>query len=360
MFVSDSIKEVVPRYLLPLRGVIDSPDIPLNVSRSALQTDRRVRSIGSFVAKKVGDRLKQLHQEDPKRYAEIWESLAPFIKIGAMEDDKFAEQVADLVLFATTAKAQEGGEAELANPDPIPSEGDKAFTTLGGYRSRLPADHASRILYCTDEAGQAGPLALWKGQGAEVLLADTFIDTQFIPWLEMRHGELKFQRVDAELDDSLQEKESEISDADGKDASEKVRDLFKTALANDKITIQVQALKGDNAPAALILLPEQMRRINDMGALMEQRLPGLPDHHVLLINRKHRLVEGLLKLSAGSVITTSAGSAGGSPSQALATGLGRHVYEMARLAVGGLEPNELAGFQQRSCDLMGQLMDRGL
>ena len=193
-----------------------------------------------------------------------------------------------------------------------------------------------------------------------MLLADTFIDTQFIPWLEMRHGELKFQRVDAELDDSLQEKESEISDADGKDASEKVRDLFKAALANDKITIQVQALKGDNAPAALILLPEQMRRINDMGALMEQRLPGLPDHHVLLINRKHRLVEGLLKLSAGSVITTSAGSAGGSPSQELATGLGRHIYEMARLAVGGLEPNELAGFQQRSCDLMGQLMDRGL
>jgi molecular chaperone HtpG len=103
-----------------------------------------------------------------------------------------------------------------------------------------------------------------------------------------------------------------------------------------------------------------MRRINDMGALMEQRLPGLPDHHVLLINRKHRLVEGLLKLSAGSVITSSSGSAGGSPSPELATGLSRHVYEMARLAVGGLEPNELAGFQQRSCDLMGQLMDRGL
>jgi molecular chaperone HtpG len=360
VFVSDSIKEVVPRYLLPLRGVIDSPDIPLNVSRSALQTDRRVRSIGSFVAKKVGDRLKQLHQEEPKRYAEIWESLAPFIKIGAMEDDKFAEQVADLVLFATSATAQEGGEAELANPDPIPGEGGKAFTTLGSYRNRLPADHDKRILYCTDEAGQAGPLALWKGQGAEVLLADTFIDTQFIPWLEMRHGELKFQRVDAELDDSLQDKAAELSDADGKDVSEKVRDLFKTSLANDKITIQVQALKGDSAPVALILLPEQMRRINDMGALMEQRLPGLPEHHVLLINRNHRLVEGLLKLNAGSVITSSSGSAGGSPSQELATGLSRHIYEMARLAVGGMEPTELAGFQQRSSDLMGQLMDRGL
>ena len=351
VFVSDSIKEVVPRYLLPLRGVIDSPDIPLNVSRSALQTDRRVRSIGNFVAKKVGDRLKELHRDEPKRYAEIWESLAPFIKIGAMEDEKFADQVAELVLFGTTAAAAEGD-----NADPIAAEAGKAFTTLGGYRSRLSSDNDKRILYCTDEAGQAGALALWKSQGAEVLLADTFIDTQFIPWLEYRHEELKFQRVDSELDDSLQEKESELSDAEGKDSSEKLRDLFKAALANDKVTIQVQALKGENAPAALILLPEQMRRMNDMGALMEQRLPGLPEHHVLLVNRKHRLVEGLIKLSAGSVLTGT----GTSPSQELADNLGRHLYEMARLAVGGLEPNELAGFQQRSCDLMGQLMERGL
>ena len=351
VFVSDSIKEVVPRYLLPLRGVIDSPDIPLNVSRSALQTDRRVRSIGNFVAKKVGDRLKELHRDEPKRYAEIWESLAPFIKIGAMEDEKFADQVAELVLFGTTAAAAEGD-----NADPIAAEAGKAFTTLGGYRSRLSSENDKRILYCTDEAGQAGALALWKSQGAEVLLADTFIDTQFIPWLEYRHEELKFQRVDSELDDSLQEKESELSDAEGKDSSEKLRDLFKAALANDKVTIQVQALKGENAPAALILLPEQMRRMNDMGALMEQRLPGLPDHHVLLVNRKHRLVEGLIKLSAGSVLTGT----GTSPSQELADNLGRHLYEMARLAVGGLEPNELAGFQQRSCDLMGQLMERGL
>ncbi|MFM8936711.1 MAG: molecular chaperone HtpG, partial [Vulcanococcus sp.] len=356
VFVSDSIKEVVPRYLLPLRGVIDSPDIPLNVSRSALQTDRRVRSIGGFVAKKVADRLKQLHRDEPKRYAEIWESLAPFIKIGAMEDDKFAEQVADLVLFGTTARPQEQ-PAEGQALDPIPGENGKAFTTLAGYRTRLDAANDKRILYCTDEAGQAGALALWKSQGAEVLLADTFIDTQFIPWLEYRHDELKFQRVDSELDASLQEKESELADADGKDSSEKLRDLFRSALANDKVTVQVQALKGDDAPAALILLPEQMRRINDMGALMEQRLPGLPDHHVLLINRRHRLVEGLLKLSAGSVIT---GGGASSPSQQLADDLSRHVYEMARLAVGGLEPNQLAGFQQRSCDLMGKLMERGL
>jgi molecular chaperone HtpG len=368
VFVSDSIKEVVPRYLLPLRGVIDSPDIPLNVSRSALQTDRRVRSIGGFVAKKVADRLKQLHRDEPKRYAEIWESLAPFIKIGAMEDEKFAEQVADLVLFGTTAPAASEAPGEEVNGedgekpatlDPIPGVDGKAFTTLAGYRSRLDAAHDKRILYCTDEAGQAGALALWTSQGAEVLLADTFIDTQFIPWLEYRHEDLKFQRVDAELDDSLKEQESELADAEGKDSSEKLRELFKAALENDKVTIQVQSLKGDDAPAALILLPEQMRRINDMGALMEQRLPGLPEHHVLLVNRRHPLVAGLLKLSAGAVITTS-GTAGASPSRQLADDLARHVYDLARLAVGGLEPNQLAGFQQRSAGLMGRLMERGL
>ena len=358
VFVSDSIKEVVPRYLLPLRGVLDSPDIPLNVSRSALQTDRKVRSIGGFVAKKVGDRLKELKRNNPSRYAEIWDSVAPFIKIGAMEDDKFADQIAEIILFGTTLKIDNSDEqGDAPEPDPI-RFAEKSFTTLSGYTSRTDANHKERVLYCNDEAAQAGALALWQGQGTEVLLADSLIDAQFIPWLEMRHGELKFQRVDSELDSSLQEQEPSLADADGKEASEKLRDLFKQSLSNDKITIQVQSLKGENAPAALILLPEQMRRLNDMGALMEQRLPGLPDHHVLLVNRRHRLVDGLLKLSSGAVLTTSPGA--NSPSQVLAEQLSRHLYEMARLAVGGLEPNQLAGFQQRSCDLMGQLMERGL
>jgi len=359
VFVSDSIKEVVPRYLLPLRGVLDSPDIPLNVSRSALQTDRRVRSIGGFVAKKVADRLRELHRDDPRRYAEIWDAVAPFIKIGALEDDKFADQVAELVLFGTTAPAQEapapaqGDTPEAGSLDPVTGPEGRAYTTLSGYRGRLAEGAAQRVLYCTDEAGQAGALALWKGQGAEVLLADTFIDTQFIPWLENRHQELKFQRVDSELDDSLQEQESELADADGKDAGEKLRDLFRRALDTDKVTVQVQSLKGEQAPAALILLPEQMRRMNDFGALMEQRLPGLPEHHVLLINRRHPLVAGLLRLSSGAVLTTGGAE---SPSEALAADLSRHLYELARLAVGGLEPNQLAGFQQRSSDLLGRLL----
>ncbi|MEB3183576.1 MAG: molecular chaperone HtpG [Cyanobacteriota bacterium] len=366
VFVSDSIKEVVPRYLLPLRGVLDSPDIPLNVSRSALQTDRRVRSIGGFVAKKVADRLRELHRDDPERYAAIWDAVAPFIKIGAMEDEKFADQVAELVLFGTTAAAGGNAEAEgtaesaeaapvASTLDPLPGPENRAYTTLAGYRSRLPESQPKRILYCTDEAGQAGALALWRAQGAEVLLADSFIDTQFIPWLENRHEDLSFQRVDSELDASLREQDSELSDADGKENGEKLRDLFRRALDTDKVTIQVQSLKGDQAPAALILLPEQMRRINDFSALMEQRLPGLPEHHVLLINRRHPLVAGLLRLASGAVLTTGGAA---SPSEQLAGDLSRHLYELARLAVGGLEPNQLAGFQQRSSDLMGRLLER--
>ncbi|QNI91713.1 molecular chaperone HtpG [Synechococcus sp. BOUM118] len=350
VFVSDSIKEVVPRYLLPLRGVLDSPDIPLNVSRSALQTDRRVRSIGNFVAKKVADRLRNLKKDDPTAYAEAWESLAPFVKIGAMEDDKFADQVAELILFGTSASAADGD-----TPDPI-SAGDRAFTTLEGYRSRLDSSNDKRILYSTDDVAQAGALNLWTSQGMEVLKLETVIDTQFIPWLEQRHEDLTFQRVDAELDDSLKDNDAEITDQDGTTESDRLRDLIKTALANDKVTVQVQALKAEGAPPAMILLPEQMRRLNDMGALMEQRLPGLPDHHVLLVNKRHPLVEGMLKLKAGSVLI---GDAQSTPTEALAKDIARHVYDMARLGVGGLEPSELSGFQTRSAELMGTLMQRG-
>ena len=350
VYVSDSIKEIVPRYLLPLRGVIDSPDIPLNVSRSALQTDRKVRSIGNFVAKKVADRLKNLKNDQPEQYAEAWDSLAPFVKIGAMEDEKFAEQVSDLILFTTTAEPAEG------QAEPIKA-GDNSYTTLSSYQGRLPDPQSKRILYCTDEVAQAGALSLWKSQGAEVVFAETVIDSQFLPWLEATNDQFKFQRVDAELDESLRDEKPEISDQEGETQSESIRNLIKEALSNDKVTIQVQALKGgEDAPPAMILLPEQMRRMNDMGALMDQRLPGLPDHHVLLINRRHPLVEGLLRLSAGGVLV---GTEQASPSKQLASQLALHLYDMARLGVGGLEPNELAGFQTRSAKLMSELVSKG-
>ena len=349
VFVSDSIKEVVPRYLLPLRGVLDSPDIPLNVSRSALQTDRRVRSIGQFVSKKVADKLRDLKKDNPNQYAEAWDALAPFVKIGAMEDDKFSEQVSDLILFQTTAKKEE-------NEDLLEGNG-RTYTTISSYRIRQTSDSQKRILYCTDEIAQAGALSLWKSQGSEVLFAETVLDSQFIPWLESKENELTFQRVDSELDSSLQDDQPEISDQEGETKSESLRTLIKKALNNDKVTVQVQSLKGGaDAPAALILLPEQMRRMNDIGALMEQRLPGLPDYHVLLVNRQHPLVEALLNLESGSVVIADGAT---SPSHQLAVDLAQHLYDLARLAVNGLEPAELGQFQSRATLLMSSLLRRG-
>ncbi len=353
VFVSDSIKEVVPRYLLPLRGVIDSPDIPLNVSRSALQSDRRVKSIGNFVAKKVADRLKSLYKEDPNLYAEIWDSISPFIKIGCMEDDKFADQIEDIMLFSTSID-----KTELKSEDNIPDlikVNGQGYTTIDNYIKRQKEIDNKRILYFTDEIAQQSALNLWKSNGAEVLKADTVIDTQFIPWLETRNNELKFQRVDSELDQKLKEDNPEILDKDGENETDKIRNLLKEAISNENITIQVQSLKGENAPPSMILLPEQMRRINDIGALMEQRLPGLPDHHVLLVNKKHPLVEGLLKISDGQILLDSNKT---TESSNIGKDIAKHIYDMARLAVGGLDPKEMNGFQMRNAEIMGKLVSK--
>ena len=354
VYVSDSIKEVVPRYLLPLRGVIDSPDIPLNVSRSTLQTDRRVRSIGNFVAKKVASRLQLLFKEDQKQYAEIWESISPFIKIGAMEDEKFADQVEKIILYSSTAINGDNNNLEKEN---LIESNNNFYTTVDGYLNRLNPESPKRIIYCTDKISQQTALNLWKSNGAEVLYTETVIDTQFIPWLEEKNSDIKFQRVDSELDDELKENNKEIIDKDGENDSEKIRTLIKDAIENKNITIQVQSLKGDDAPPSMILLPEQMRRINDIGALMEQRLPGLPDHHILLINKKHPLVEGLLKFNSGSILI---GNDEKSPTASLSIDIAKHLYEMACLSVGGLEPKDISGFQNRNAILLGKLIEKAI
>ena len=353
VFVSDSIKEIIPRYLLPLRGVIDSPDIPLNVSRSALQSDRRVKSIGSFIAKKVADKLKSLYKEDKDSYAEVWDSISPFIKIGAMEDEKFADQIEKIMLYSTTYKENSNTDNDIQSE--FMKANNKIYTTVENYLVRANDDKDKRILYCTDEISQQNALNLWTSQEVEVLLADSVIDAQFIPWLEERNSSIKFVRVDSELDEELKENTSEIFDKDGENESERLRNLIKKSIANENITIQIQSLKNENAPPSMILLPEQMRRINDITALMQQKLPGLPQNHVLLINKKHPLVEGMLKMSSAKVLLQGDEE---SPTSKLSLEIGKHLYDMARLAVGGLEPNEIGEFQIKNSYLMGKLIQK--
>lgn len=349
VFVSDSIKEVVPRYLLPLRGVIDSTDIPLNVSRSALQSNRKVRSIANFISKKIADKLKLIKKDNASLYSQIWNSIAPFIKIGAMEDDKFAEQVEELIIFKTIRK-----EAFIDQEIVITSE-ELIFTTIKEYVNRLKLESEGKVLYCTDEISQSNPLNLWKAQGKEIIIADTVIDSQFIPWLESRNEKITFQRVDSEIDDSLNSDDKEITDVEGDNMSESLRDLIKSALNNDKITVQIKSLKDNEEIPAMILLPEQMRRINDMGALMEQKLPGLPDNHVLLVNKNHPIVEGLSKLKSSSIIIDNKG---GSQNTLLINEISVHLYEMACLSIGGLDPEKMSDFQKKSSGLMGKLISK--
>ena len=351
VFVSDSIKEIVPKYLLPLRGVIDSTDIPLNVSRSALQTDRKVRSISSFISKKIASKLKDLLKNEPEFYADIWNSIAAFIKIGVIEDEKFADLVEPSVLFETKINDKSKVKELLKNKTLI-EKNDKFFTTLENYQNRNKNDNNNKVLYCSDVISQSNALNLWLSKENEVLIADPLIDSQFLPWLESKNSSYQFQRVDADIDESDEKNEKEIVDKDGKSSSDIIRTLFVDALSNEKITVKVQSINNKNAPPAMILLPEQMRRINDMGAYMEQKIPGLPEYHVLLVNKDHPIVSGLSKISNKKVITGKSDE-----KNKLSEKVVNHIYDMAKLSVGGLEQKEIASLQLNNADVISCLIN---
>ena len=232
---------------------------------------------------------------------------------------------------------------------------EKKYTTVKEYLNRLSSKTDQKIIYCTDETSQSNPLNLWLAQGSEVIMADTVIDSQFIPWLESKNENLKFQRVDSEIDESMKEDLPEIKDLTGENTSDALIDVIKKALDNEKVTVQIKSLKGNNDIPAMILLPEQMRRINDIGALMEQKLPGLPDNHVLLVNKNHPIVAGLSKLNKQSIILETEGTR---QNDELIKGISIHLYEMACLSIGGIDTKEMASFQQRTSNLVGKLIEK--
>ena len=350
--MSDSIKEIVPRYLLPLRGVIDSTDIPLNVSRSALQTDRKVRSISSFISKKIANKLKDLLKNNPDFYAEIWDSISAFVKIGVMEDEKFSELAQNSIIFETKLGSDLVKEEEIENKFLIKFN-DKFFTTLENYSNRNNKNDDNKIIYCTDEISQSNALNLWLSNNREVIKADPLIDAQFIPWLESQNEKYKFQRVDSEINDDLEKDSPEIVDKDGKSNTDNIKEIITKALNNEKVTVKVQSLKNNNAPPALILLPEQMRRINDMGAYMEQKIPGLPEYHVLLVNKDHPLINGLIKFTDKKIILNEKDS----DESSLTGRIANHIYAMAKLTVGGLDQKQIVDLQLNNAELLTELLN---
>jgi molecular chaperone HtpG len=383
VFVSDNCEEVIPRFLLPLRGVIDSSDIPLNVSRSFLQNDRTVRKIADYIAKKVGDRLKELYRDDRAQYIRCWQDLGTFVKFGSMNDDKFKKQVEDILIYRTTyegaaseatseatasdtpavqVQSEEGDvwqEVTPANPPVLaPDTFDgKSYTTLKEYLERNQSRHENRVYYCTDAASQATYVELHKSQGLEVLFMDSFIDSHFISFLEREYSDVKFSRVDADLDDTLIDKDqaSEIVDpTTNKTRSEVIKELFEQALHRPKVTIRTEALKSDNAeaaPPAIVLLPETLRRMREMNALLMQQAMEFPDEHTLLVNTSHPLIQNLISLSKGSIVQAG----GTSPSAELATMICQHVYDLALMAQKGFDADGMKAFVERSNQVLTRL-----
>jgi molecular chaperone HtpG len=383
VFVSDNCEEVIPRFLMPLRGVIDSADIPLNVSRSFLQNDRTVRRIADYIAKKVGDRLKELYRDDRDQYVRSWQDLGTFVKFGSLNDDKFKKQVEDIVIYRTTWQgardqgAAIGETSEAPKVEVQPAEGDvwedvsspsassspssssptPPYTTLKEYLERNKERHENRVFYCTDEVSQATYVELHKQQGLEVLFMDSFIDTHFISFLEREYPDIKFSRVDADLDDTLidKNKEAEIIDPKtNKTRSELIKELFQQALNKPKVTIRTESLKSSDqqgSPPAVVLLPEHLRRIREMSALLQQQAVEFPEEHILLVNTAHPLIQNLVSISQGSIIQGS----GPSPAAELATLICNHIYDLALMAQKGFDADGMKTFIDRSNQVLTRL-----
>ena len=369
VFVSDNCEEIIPQFLLPMRGVIDSTDIPLNVSRSALQGDRTVRRIGDYIAKKVGDNLKELYRDNREKYVGAWKDLGTFVKFGVLNDEKFKKQVEDIVIFRSTYQEDSQDTATVQVPT---EEGDAwedvtpanklPYTNLKEYLERNKEKHENRVFYCTDEAAQATYVELHKSQGLEVLFMDSFIDTHFINFLEREYTDVKFTRVDSDLDNTLldKEKDKEIVDPNtNKTRSDQIKELFEKALNKPKLNIRTEALKSDNpqgTPPAMVLLPEILRRLREMNAMMQQQNVEFPEEHVLLVNTSHPLIQNLANLNQGTIIQGD----GSSPTQQLVNMVCQHVYDLALMSQKGFDADGMKSFVLRSNEVLTKLTEEAI
>jgi len=370
VFVSDNCEEIIPQFLVPMRGVIDSTDIPLNVSRSALQGDRTVRKIGDYIAKKVGDRLKELYRDDREQYISAWKDLSTFVKFGVLNDEKFKKQVEDIIIFRSTVKweqpaetpavevqSQEGDVWQDITPSPDSPTPGLPYTTLKEYLERNKERHENRVFYSTDEATQATYIELHKNQGLEVLFLDSFIDTHFINFLEQEYQDVKFTRVDSDLDNTLleQDKAGEIVDpTTNKTKSEIIKELFEKSLNKPKVNIRTEALKSDDpqgTPPAIVLLPEFLRRMREMTAMMQQQNADFPEDHILLVNTAHPLIQNLVNLNQGAIIQGD----GESTTNPLVNLICQHVYDLALMSQKGFDAEGMKSFVERSNDVLTKL-----
>lgn len=332
VYIADNVKEVVPEFLLLLKGILDCPDMPLNVSRSALQNDGYVEKMNAYITKKVADKLNQLFKTDRPAFEGFWDDINIFIKYGCMKEEKLYDKVKDILLLKTT---------------------DGVYETVAEYLEKNKEKHENVIYFATDTNQQAQYIRLFKEQGLEAAIMDTPVDKPFVSFLEYKNQDikLKVQRVDADID-SLQEKEdAEISEAK-KQADEfeanQMQELFRAAVANEKLNVKLEALKAEKV-SAMILLSEESRRMMEMmeayanNEEFKAMFANMKPDETLVLNKNNKLVKALLSM------------AGKEEKKEDATLLCHQLYDLALMSHRPLTSEEMTAFIDRSNLLLEKL-----
>lgn len=301
VYIADNIKEVVPEFLMLLKGVIDCPDLPLNVSRSFLQNDGDVAKISKHITKKVADKLHSIFKDDRKAYEGYFDDIAPFIKFGCIKDEKFYDRVKDILLFKNLK-----GE----------------YLTLEEY----PKQDDNKIFYVTDENLQAQYIRMFKENDMPACILDHVIDSHFISFMEYKEKDLKFARIDSDIGEALKDGEA----GDGEEIEKK----FKETMGDDKLTVKVEKLKAPETPA-VILLSEYERRIQDMSAMYGQSFGDVEAKTTIVLNMENDIVKAIPKLEGDNLKLVC-----------------EHIFDLAKLAHKPLSADEMSAFITRSTKIL--------
>ena len=322
VFIADNIKEVIPEFLMLLKGAIDCPDLPLNVSRSALQNDGFVKKISDYITKKVADKLSGMCKTDRENYEKYWDDIAPFIKFGCIKDEKFAEKMNDYILFKNL---------------------DGKYLTLKDCLEENKEKHENTVFYVTDEKEQSQYINMFKKEGLDAVILPHSIDSPFIGHLEQKNEGLKFLRIDADLNSTFKE-EVKDDDEEFKKTSETLTETFKKALGNDKLKIKVEKLK-DESISSMLTVSEETRRMQDMMKMynmygMDPSMFGGAGE-TLVLNANNKLVQYVLNHGEGENTKK----------------ICEQLYDLALLAHGSLSPERMTGFVARTNEIMMMLAE---
>ena len=324
MFVTDHSKELVPEFLTLLQGAIDSPDIPLNISRSMLQRNPIVIKIGRLIVREVAGKINTLYKDERERYEEIWGDINTVLKYGAMQDSSFYEKIKDTIIYRST-----------------PGE----YITLTEYMERNREKNGDTVFYASNPMEQATYLGLIRENDLEALILDSLIDVHFIQFLEGKNADIRFMRVDSDISRFLQKTE-EDKGKDEKDKKkspdhEKIEELFKEYVGKENLIVKVEALKTEKVPAMLVV-EEHMRRFEDMSKLFKTQTIPFKAGHALVVNINSPVIKNLLKLYRGRK----------KDRRARMDMLVKNIYDLALLGQGKLKGDDLTSFIRRSEDIL--------